>query len=254
LCSTSSFGIGFTCAGLTGALARRAALDNLDKRNKDPMTFPVDIFAATMPEAKTHPQFRALRDSQFHGEARSLMNELYTRMGDPNGNFIYDFQGDGFHSRVFELACFAYLESAGFSLDRSNEKPDFLAHRGEFTLAIEATTANPSTGRHTDISVLQMPELSEEQIADKVINDFPRRMSSILNRKLKHKYHQLPQCTGKPLVLMIAPFFEAGSVFYTDEGLVECLYGPANAACLGFSVQGPRYSGVAHQPTPAKRR
>jgi hypothetical protein len=40
-------------------------------------------------------------------------------MGDPNGNFVRDFQGDGFHSRVFELACFAYLEEAGLTITRS---------------------------------------------------------------------------------------------------------------------------------------
>ena len=47
------------------------------------------------------------------------MNALYQRMGDPNGNSLGDFQADGFHTRLFELACFAYLESAGFELNHS---------------------------------------------------------------------------------------------------------------------------------------
>ena len=64
-------------------------------------------------------------------------------MGDPNGNFVDDYQADGFHSRLFELACFAYLEEAGMNLDRTHEAPDFLASRGGTRIAIEAsTTAN----------------------------------------------------------------------------------------------------------------
>ena len=175
-------------------------------------------------ESMTHPQFRDLRDSRFHREERSLMNHLYWRMG-PNENFMRDFQGAGFHSRVFELGCFAYLEAAGFTFDHSNIKPDFLVSRDGIGLAIEATTANPSTGQGTDISVVQMQDLSTEEVCQKVANEFPRRMMGILQRKVDQKYHELPQCAGKPLILMVAPFFEPGSVFYTDEALVEPLYG-----------------------------
>lgn len=186
----------------------------------------VNLFQSRMPETRLHPAFRALRDSDIHVDARSFMNALYARMGDPNGNFPGDFQTEGFHSRLFELACFAYLESAGFDLNRSHESPDFLASsRDNFTIAIEATTANPTAGRATDISLLQMPDLSEAEIFEKVENEFPRRMTSVLQKKLAYRYHDLPHCLGKSLVLMVAPFFEPGAVFYTDESLLKCLYG-----------------------------
>ena len=153
------------------------------------------------------------------------MNALYLRMTDPNGNFLGDFQTNGFHRRLFELACFAYLESAGFDLDRSREAPDFLVSRDGISLAVEATTANPPTGRDIDISAFRMEKLTAEELFAKVNEEFPRRMASILRKKVKHRYHELPQCSGKPLILMVAPFFEAGSVFYTDDALVDCLYG-----------------------------
>ncbi|MGB4928124.1 MAG: hypothetical protein WBP25_16740 [Giesbergeria sp.] len=191
----------------------------------------VNLFQSRMLESKLHPAFRALRDSSMHVDARSLMNELYARMGDPNGNFPRDFQTDGFHSRLFELACFAYLESAGFVLDRSHESPDFLATTQDgVTIAIEATTANPTAGRATDISLVQMPDLSEAEIFNKVESEFPRRMVSVLQKKLAHRYHELPHCFGKPLVLMVAPFFEPGAVFYTGESLLKCLYGAGEIA------------------------
>ena len=69
-----------------------------------------------------------------------------------------------------------------------------------------------------------MEQLSADEISEKVEAEFPRRMSSILRKKLAYRYHELPQCKGKPLILMIAPFFEAGSVFYTDEALIDSLY------------------------------
>jgi hypothetical protein len=155
------------------------------------------------------------------------MNQLYQRMGDPNGNFRYDFQTDGFHSRVFELACYAYLEEGGFTVDRSFPAPDFIAARNGLNVAFEAATANPPSGRSTDISLGAMQQLSDEEVFEKSTREFPKRMASILRRKLKRRYEKLPHCAGRPLVLMVAPFFEPGAVFYTDDGLVDCLYGTA---------------------------
>jgi len=70
-----------------------------------------------------------------------------------------------------------------------------------------------------------MPDLSEAEIFEKVENEFPRRMTSVLQKKLAYRYHDLPHCLGKPLGPMVAPFFEPGAVFYTDESLLKCLYG-----------------------------
>jgi len=184
-----------------------------------------DLFAPVVSPHRWHPQFAELRGSALHGEARALMNALLHRMRDPNGNFVRHFQGDAFHSRLFELACFAYLEHAGLTVDRSHAQPDFLASSEDLALAIEAVTANPPGSQAADISLRQMAELSDAEILEKVSCVFPRRINSILLRKLTHNYHELPQCRDKPLVLMIAPFFEAGSVFYTDDALVHLFFG-----------------------------
>ena len=60
-----------------------------------------DLFAAVVPREKQHPQFLALLESEPHGGARALMNALFGRMGDPNGQFVRHFQGNAFHSRLF---------------------------------------------------------------------------------------------------------------------------------------------------------
>ncbi len=153
------------------------------------------------------------------------MNSLYERMGDRKGAFITGFQGEGFHSHLFELGCYAYLEEARFRIERLVPSPDFLvtAQNGN-KVAIEATTANPSTGRKTDISLRGLEELTLDEIAAKVNHEFPQRMQSILRRKLMHNYHELPQCQGTPLVLMVAPFFEPGSTTYVDISLLDLFY------------------------------
>lgn len=194
---------------------------------------PFDLFAPEVPEERLHPQFRALRGSPFHGETRALMNALYQRMGTPTKNFIRNFQADGFHSHLFEIACFAYLESAGLNPVRTHASPDFMASRDGIDLAIEATTANPPGSQAADISVFQMKELSEPEIVDKENVEFPRRIISILKKKLENQYDRLPQCVGIPIILMVAPFFEPGSVFYPDEALVDCIYG-VNETTTGF--------------------
>jgi hypothetical protein len=154
------------------------------------------------------------------------MNALWMRMGDPNGNFARHFQGDAFHSRLFELACFAYLEEAQLSIDRSHESPDFLAFDKGLGIALEAVTANPPTGQRSDISLRTLELLSQAEIFEKSSREFPARVVRSLEKKLAHRYHELDHCRGKPLIFMIAPFFEAGSSFYVDEALLYTLFGP----------------------------
>jgi hypothetical protein len=190
----------------------------------DPKT-SINPFAPLVLPERLHPQFVDLCRSPCHGEARALITDLMNRMGDPNGKLVRHFQGDAFHSRLFELACFAYLKEAGLTIDRSHPQPDFLASSKNVSLALEAVTANPPGPQSADISLRLMRELSGAEVFEKVAQEFPRRINNTLLRKLAHNYHELPQCKGKPLVFMVAPFFEAGAVFYTDDALVHLFFG-----------------------------
>lgn len=184
-----------------------------------------DLFTLSVSEAREHPNYRALRRSPFHDAARTLISELYQRMGDPNGGFRGDFQSDGFHARLFELASLAYLEEAGALVDRSHDTPDFLAELRGHELAIEVTTANPAAGEDRDISITQLEPISDEEIYERASTTFPHRIISIIRKKLGKRYHQLPHCQGRSLVFIIAPYFEPGSVCYIDESLLGQLYG-----------------------------
>jgi len=182
-----------------------------------------DLFVPVDPE-RAHVAFQQLLGSPVHFGARNLMSHLFGRMGDPDGNFIKDFQTDGFHSRMFEIACFAYLEAQGFEIERSS-RPDFIVSRGAVRVALEATTANPRSGRSTDISVAKVKKLSYQEIVQEADEDFPIRMGSALRSELEKRYWELPECKDIPFVLIVGPFHEPGSTTYVDESLVRCLYG-----------------------------
>jgi len=171
-----------------------------------------------------HPNYQMLRDSPYHGSARKLMENLYDRMGDPDGNFVQEFQTHGFHSRLFELGCFAYLDSVGYAIDRTKSQPDFLASKDGIAVALEATAANPTEGQSKDIAASRMKPWTQEEAIANVGREFPRRMLSVLTKKLEKRYDLLPHCHGKPLVFAVAPFFEPGAVFHVDVALAPCLF------------------------------
>ncbi len=184
----------------------------------------IDLFDPVVPTGRRHRQFEDLRQSDDHKLARKSINMTFNEMGDPNGRFVRDFQGRGFHSRLFELACFAYLRSAGLNITGRFERPDFIVGTGAAEIAIEATSANPPDAASQDISVINMTELTEAELEEQADVVFTKRVIASLKKKLEHRYHELPHVNGKPLVLMVAPYFEPGSVFYVDESLVDALY------------------------------
>ena len=190
-----------------------------------------------------HQGFRALKMSRAHIGARALMNRVGHTMGDPDGNFIKDFQSTGFHARVFELACYAYLAEGGIAIDRSFERPDFLASKSGVRFALEAVTANPRSGSPTDVSLQQLRDLPLTEILSKCGDEFPIRVGSPLTSKVRKAYWKLPQCEGLPLVLVIGPFHEAGSQMYVDESLARYLYG----AWIASAIETEHCSVLVHE-------
>ena len=188
----------------------------------------VDLFKIKVPAKQRHPQFQNLRSSAAHARVRAYLNQAYAEMGDPNGSFVRNFQGREFHGRTFELACFAYLRSADLTINRGYDTPDFMVANGECEAAIEVTTSNPAQEGNQDLSMLNMEHFEpwddsgdfEVHLSDKL----PARILATLKKKLKRRYHNLAHVAGKPLVLMVAPFFEPGSVFCPDFSLLDVLY------------------------------
>ncbi len=92
------------------------------------------------------------------------MDRLFDQMGDSDGHFLQEFQGIGFHARLFELACFAYLQECGYVIQRNQRSPDFLAICGSTSLALEAVTSNPPLGQGHDIAISEMADPETQNI------------------------------------------------------------------------------------------
>lgn len=185
-----------------------------------------DLFDPVVPIEKRHAAFENLRNSTVQGVTRDFINHAAQRMGDPDGNLVIEFQTQGFHARLFEVACFAFLDAQNLGVDRSAVRPDFMISReGETLAAVEAVTAHATEGQLADVSLLALRPESTEEIIDRCANDFPIRLGRALSNKLKKEYWSLPHCSGVPLVLTIGPFHEAAPGTYIDESLGRYLYG-----------------------------
>jgi len=204
-------------------LKKRAITNQVN--SESPNSGENDLFRLIVDESRAHPDFIELRNSRGHEGARNLMNEIYSHMGDPTGNFIQDFQTNSYYSRLFELACFAYLESHGINIDMSFAKPDFLVSTENQKVAVEAVTVNPSSGLASGVSLRDLEILSPEEMYEKSTNEFPIRMGTALLKKLHQAYWSEPHCRDIPLVFIIGSFHEPGSTFYIDESLGRYLYG-----------------------------
>jgi hypothetical protein len=157
-----------------------------------------------------------------------MARHVYSQFTDKDGNFVEQFQTTGFDARTWELALFAYLLEAGFSLDDTSVRPDFLCEKGGARVAIEATTANPSGGKATPPTLegLQRAgEQTKEQILWRVQHEIPIRLGSPLFSKLKRRYWELPFVGETPLVFAIESFAAEDALYFSDAGLASYLYG-----------------------------
>jgi hypothetical protein len=154
-----------------------------------------------------------------------MLRSIQARFDDPDGNFVEQFQTSGFDSRTFELFLFAMLEDNGHSIDRSNDRPDFLITKEGLSVAIEAVTANPKPTKDHQPYFALPASRSEDELANYLRNDLAIRMGSPLFTKLKKKYWELPHVAGKPLVLAIQCFHEQGALTFSSTTLTHLLFG-----------------------------
>lgn len=173
--------------------------------------------------ADPNPAFVALRNSEAHSGARRLMDEIFIEMGDSDGNFCEQFQTGGFHARLFELVCFKAFSESGF-LTEHRKTPDFRIGRDGFECFVEATTSNNQDPK-ADISLKGLEKLNREEIVNKAENEFPIKIGSPLFSKISKRYWKDPDVGGRPFIIAVGAFHEAGSTLYTETTMAMYLFG-----------------------------
>ncbi len=186
----------------------------------------INLFANTdKPAKKLHPQFVSLRDSPGYGPARRMLRDIQQHFDDPDGNFVEQFQTTGFDSRTFELFLFAMFRESGHAIDRSHQRPDFMISRNGITAAVEAVTANQPSNAGLQQYLALPKDQNPSEREEYVKHSIPIRLGSPLYTKLKAKYWKEPHVAGKPFVIAIEDFHEAGSLATSSTPLTRYLFG-----------------------------
>lgn len=189
-----------------------------------------DLFNIKKPD-KINKSFEEISKRLLHEPTRIMMDEIYCKMFDVDGNFVEQIQTTGFDARIFELFLFAYFESCGYKIIRDYDCPDFIVECDGLKVAIEATTVNKSD-KFESKDYLKM---NDEERLKYILNEVPIRLGSALYSKLNHeykvkgkgkfKYWELDQCKDIPFVLAVEAFFDENSLGFSSSSLTNYLYG-----------------------------
>jgi hypothetical protein len=181
----------------------------------------IDLFADLRKRVDDlHPQFVALRDQDGFAPARIELQKLQATFDDVDGNFVEQFQTTGFDSRTFELYLYQLFREVDLTIDRTHTSPDFLVSREDLTVAVEAVTANPAQAE--PYKIFGAPN---DDPLYHLRHEAAVRLGSPLFSKLQKKYWELPHVQGRPIILAIEDFHEAGALMQTATPLVQYLYG-----------------------------
>jgi len=177
------------------------------------------LFDPVVPEDRLHPSFRLIREGPAHSAARVVMDRVFRRMGDRDGNFRQQFQSDGFDARVWELYLYAALEDAGYQVTQPGSAPDFVLRSDEFQWSVEATTANLRPGE-------DQPDFeNSDELLAFLADELPIRLGSPLFTKLQREYEELPHVEDKPFVLGLECFVTSDGFFFSERTVTEYLFG-----------------------------
>ncbi|WP_145480776.1 hypothetical protein [Stenotrophomonas rhizophila] len=190
----------------------------------DEASAAMDFFFLRVPQARLHPSFTALSETEGYSPARELISSMMRWHEDIDGNYVEQFQSTAFDARLLELYVFGLLIENGFSLDHTHFAPDYLANDGIAEIAIEVTTCNPSLDGRGQVVPPPQPRTAAEQL-DYLKEYIPIKFGSALTSKLAKRYWELPHVAGKPLAFAIQDFHKPGSMMYARSGLSIYLYG-----------------------------
>ena len=193
---------------------------------------PNEIYNLVVKPEKVHSYFTILtEDPRFEAAKNFICEAIYCHI-DVDGNYIQQFQSDGFDARLWELYLYIYFYNAGFKLQRKFPSPDFCISRFGNECFIEAVTVgkNPNFDVPYPNTAKEMLELSKDYL--------PIKFGSALYSKISRdqKYWELEHVAGKPFILAIHDYHVPAadglpvSMTWSWAGLFSYLYGFRNPA------------------------
>lgn len=221
-------------AGHPDAISAQAAMDRFAgaalagdfeevRRQDGDQSPPVDFFTPVVPDGRLHPSFRSLALDVGFRAARAVVELMMRWYEDVDGNFVEQFQTTGFDARLWELYLFAALVESGLEIERPKPAPDFLAQGFHGSLAVEATTINPSMigGK---VAPTVRPKAGEDA-APYRHHYLPIRYAGPLTAKLAKRDWANSTVAGHPFAIAVQDFHDSMSMTFSGSALPEYLYG-----------------------------
>lgn len=112
-------------ARLKTLLFEHAQMPTAEFYQDDEVGKPLDFFTPVVETEKQHPHFRILISARGMSPARGMLAEMMPYFEDVDGNFVQQFQSDGFDTRLWELYLFALFTELGYGFNREHAAPDF---------------------------------------------------------------------------------------------------------------------------------
>lgn len=186
---------------------------------------PFLLFKEKISKNKQHPYFIKLINESWHEPAKKLITEIAYSFKDIDGDFIQQFQGHGFNARLWELFLYSYFNEAGFSINRSYNRPDFCLEKYSQKVFVEAVTVNknPKFDVQNAKTTKNIVKLSKDYL--------PIKFGSPLQSKLMNKYWEDAHVQGNPLIFAIHDYhidseiLNPASMTWSRAGLANYLYG-----------------------------
>ncbi|WP_319402329.1 hypothetical protein [uncultured Anaeromusa sp.] len=190
----------------------------------------IDLFSPVVDESRFHPYFDIVNTKPSHSAAKALISEIAPHFYDIDGNFVEQFQTQGFDSRLWELFLFCYFNEEWLQINRTHSAPDFMLSNKDVEISLEAVIV----GRKTPLIPLEESKVpkSKEDIEEETKNRMPIMFGSPLYSKLNHKpkgsglhYWEYSHTYGRPFVIAIADFHDDLSMTWSTTALTTYLYG-----------------------------
>ncbi len=111
------------------------------------------LFVPVVEEVKLSEVFLAIKNNYQYMPVKMMLEEIFEKYNDVDGNFIEQFQTKGFNARLLELYFFEYFDSENYKIDRSHQYPDYIVEKNRKRVAVEITTANGAYGKDGGVTI-----------------------------------------------------------------------------------------------------
>lgn len=183
----------------------------------------IDFFTPVYEDTKLNPNFLRLISDETLSPGLGIIEPMMRWHKDVDGNFIEQFQTNGFDQRIWELYLFAAFNELDFQIDNSVHVPDFVAHSVFGSLAVEAATVGPT---QKDGKIVPPPSIDNEDDRLQYLHNYmPIKFGSVLYSKMKKRYWEAEHIKDMPFLIAIHDFSSPQSMVHTRSALERYVFG-----------------------------